>query len=287
LLGFCATQLPAQTNALAPRLTGIVSLSGTNFAWLKASNRHGLYPHYIAYSLCPGERDGEMELVKIEPEQGMVLCLYYGTNFLLRLGNMGFVEDRTVRLSPISVRSYQAGWSEVIRLYEFWTHRSALYPENLNGLKFTMNLRATNDIEAVRLIEDAFRKQGVLSVLDGSKFVQLTLSNQIPYIKFASTTAKTNSARAQAQEEELPLGVIELRGLDARTLGEIYAKFSGLEFTNRGQLGPKTACVGFYFHQEVPLTRKEVLHAIEALFRLEALSVERVGDTGFRLVDVH
>jgi hypothetical protein len=281
LLGFGATQLPAQTNALAPRLTGIVSLSGTNTAWLDITDDDHFRPRHVSYSLSAGQSERDLEIVRIQPDEGLVEGRYFGTNFSLIFGGAGTSSHKEKKPAPISIRTREASWGQVVSVYQRLMHRSALYHVGLAGLRFTMDISTTNSAEACRLLGEEFRKQGVATVLDGTKFFQLVFEPQVPSVKPGSANLSTNSPAL------VPAGMIDFRGVEAIHVAMAYGHIVGLEFERFSQFGVSMGHAPIVFYSQTPLNREEAAYALETLLRLDGLAVERVGEKAFKLVDLH
>jgi hypothetical protein len=287
LLGAGTTQLRAQTNELSPKLVGIVSMSGTNVAWVDITTGDAFRRRRDRFIMSAGERDGEFEVTRIQPESGLVEGQYAGTNLTLKFEKDAFPSSKGLGLAPYTIRSRDAAWEYFVWLYQGMMNRSVLCPARLRDLRFTLDASATNRAEACKLIEQEFRKQGVVPVLDGVKFVQLVSEAQAPNVVAGSANPSTNSLLSASAGGALLDGFVDFRGVLARDAASVYGKIAGFEIHDRYKLAPRAHSACIYFRSQGPLTRLEVLYALETLFRFEGLAVERVDSRSFTLVEIH
>ena len=91
------------------------------------------------------------------------------------------------------------------------------------------------------------------------------------------TTLADNSA---AQEDTIPAGEINFQGVDLTQVLDVYAKYVGRTLIH-GAL-PQASIV---LKNETPLTRAEVIQALEAVIALNNVSIVPIGDKFVKVVD--
>ena len=273
----------------APRLMGILNLSGTNLALLEVS-APGRARSELA--LTAGQRNGDVEVLEIDEAAGNV-----------KLKNSGKVSDLTLDADgeagtlvepssggekagqlkePVRFRLQKAGPPQILHLYQEVAGRSLLRPERLPD--FQLSLRSKDIVTAadfLKGVERALAEKGIIIRPDGEKFA-IAAAQDADFQKITPQARQLTErlgkshgkSSTEAPEELLPAGIIDFRAVDLNQALAIYQ-----ELTGRTVLwAPPLPCSTMILRTQTTLTRSEVIYAFNAVLALNDISVLAEGE---------
>jgi hypothetical protein len=268
LLGLLESGLNAQTPPVSPRLSGIISLPDVRRALLEFPM--GSFGSTWSI-LAEGQREGEIELLQIDPDNATVkLKLPASGPITLGLTNAGTPQAG----SSLRIVLQDASLEPALRLYSQCSSRSLLRWQVLPKLSFTLNAPAADQAAAAQILQDALVKKGLAIIPDGAKFIMI-----VP--KAMAATVKPHSADLTptpdtGQSELLPAGTINFPNTDAQQVMQIYAELVGRKLARPTGL-PLVPNATIQFRNETPLTRQEVVYALDMVFELAGIKMVPAG----------
>lgn len=176
------------------------------------------------------------------------------------------------------------GLDKALVLYSDLTERSVLQYPALPNARLTLNLATTNRAEVARMIETSAAAQGIALVLDGKKFV--LVAPQYAVARLNPQAAKIPPAGPNDPATRIfPTGSINWTAVRLSQALPIYAEILGLKLDSSG-LPPLTAGREIVFINRTPLTRAELLYALETLFEWNGVKMVPAGDGFIKAVPV-
>lgn len=266
LLGFVLLwslcQIQAQTSSPNLRLSGIINLPDAKLAIVEdASKPSKLLGLWIWEE---GNSKSNVELNKILPAEGAVLMNVEGTPLTLALDKQ--TNQAISTISGFTIRS--ASLNPLLDLYGKFSGRTMLRSPNLPNATFTLDATATNVQDAARVLVSAFADKGISVLADGDKFALVVPSYQAssvhPHPPSVSSPASTKSAE--------PGGVVNWFGVDINQVLAMYADWRGLKFDNSQPL-PPIARIPVTLRSQTPLSKEEMIYALDTLLRLRGCKV--------------
>jgi hypothetical protein len=248
-----AFQATAQGPATPPKLTGIVNLPGLRVALLEKRER-------MNYTLVlrEGERQGEIELLQILPEVEAVKVRIGGNSDPISLN----MQSNSPPEKPTRVGLFleNAQLVPILGLYGEMTKRSLLRPPTLASTSISVNAAVTNSTEAARVLEKVLAEKGIVTILDGDKFVMV-----VP--KHMAATAIPRSAQIKSSDTNtstmtIPPKDIIFWGATLDQVAAIYSEFAGRKFDHSQRTPPSPPIT---FQNVTPLTREEFFYAMDTL----------------------
>ena len=215
--------------------------------------------------------------------------------------------EETVPVGLLALSNADA--EQVIFLYAMMVKRTVLRPLSLSGSSVTLRSESPlNQQEAAYALATVLALNGVCIVEDGTNLAQAVPSVQgsqvqtrapqrepgaklfdprkVPSIGVTVTTTPTTEFERLAREfEVLQKHFHEFMRLPdpeqrkAQRLIDLYANLAGKSSVESQDLGGRSV----WFHVETPLTKSELLYAIETTFALNHLAIIPVDDGKVRL----
>jgi hypothetical protein len=270
--------------ASAPRLAGIVSVSGQPAAVLRVTHfRHSPEDWLI---LSPGQRVEDVEVTKITPEEGSVqLALPGAKRTTMRLKD-------TTNVPVPGIVLEEAGISAVLPLFAQFTNRTLLlWPEHRAGL-FSVRAAAPDRTSAARSLEQALLTADLSIIPDGEKFLMIVPKSKAGMVKPGAPSAKSSAGSenkspaappgtADTAQELLPPGLIDFRSADIWQVIEVYAMMRHRQF-DRSERLPVGGTISL--KTQTPLTKEEGAYAIETLLLWSGLKMIPVGEDRLKAV---
>ncbi len=169
-----------------PRLAGIVCLPDQKLAMLEVVPAQSAEPRYLI--LSEGQRDGEVEVARIDPASGTVNARTGGTSGLAALR----FEAQTNRIAhaALGLLLDHAGMDPVLRIYSQLTGKTLLRSPRVLADSFTLGCSATNRSEMVLVLEQALREKRIASIPDGDKFLMVVPEAEARTVQPRSSTLK-------------------------------------------------------------------------------------------------
>lgn len=275
---FLPPQILADTAAPTPRLAGIVHLPDLRAAWLETvptrSGRHFLI-------LRETQREGDVEVLQIDPQGGTVKLLVGRTNVVLTLSLRPQVTQ--VEAAAGSLELVDAGLDPVLSLYAECKGRTLLRSPRLPATSFTLAALTTNQAQAALVLEKALAERGIATIPDGERFLMVVPASEATAVKPHSADLDT-PPRNGFRPELMPVGIIQFNEATLYQAADIYASLIGRKL-DRNQ--PRLqATLHIIFRNQTPLTKEECLYALDTLFYWQGVKVVPVGNGSAMLVPI-
>jgi hypothetical protein len=268
----------------APRLAGIVSLAARPCAVLEVTHlRHSSEKWLI---LSEGQREEDVEVMKIAPEQGSVELGWQGTSSTtVRLKD-------TTNLPVPGVVLEDVGISVVLQLFAQFTNRTLLRWPHLQASVFSLRAVAQDRADAARILEKALLAEDLSIIPDGEKFLMIVPKSKATMVKphapsaRSSAGSETNTPAASpgtgnTGEEPLLPGMIDFRNADLAQVVDIYAMMLHRQFDHSKRLPVSgTICLT----TQTSLTKEEGVYALETLLLWSGLKMVQVGEDRLKAV---
>lgn len=249
--------------------------------------------------LGEGQRQGDVEVIKIDSEAGTVQARVNGESRELSLA-LPKIPKRAVRNAPGnqgipvssgSIRLKEATRREVLEIYQHLVGRTLLMSSVVgNGTRVTLQMdEPAPSEELAKGIEKAL--DGLVFHPDGDRFAvvgregdfeKLTpeLREFVRNLKLArpippgAQGAEESSYKTKPTEEMLPAGVVNFQNADFFQVLQIFQ-----ELVNRTLLRPaQLSGSGIYLRTQTPLTRQDAVYAMGAVLALDGVSFVDLGD---------
>jgi hypothetical protein len=315
-------QSAAETPQSTPRLTGILNLPDSTLALLDVPAGHAGGSHQLI--LAPGQREGDVELIRINPEVGAV-DVRVGVTRLWNVNPGGQATTNAARiwdaktgkeLTPGSIVSAQfspdgrqivtTGTNLISVSFRDPTHRLETGHPGLmlEGAGFSQVLMIYQRLSGrTLLIHPALPEYSVNLSAEASNPAEATLvlekefaAHQIGTIpdgdKFTMIVPESQLTRIKPRSMEikptegelLPAGVITFWNVDLVQVANIYAALMGRQLDR--QAPPPRATRTIKLKTQTPLSREEARYALDTLFRWQGLEMIPEGDDLMKLAPV-
>jgi hypothetical protein len=271
-------QLFAGTRPSVPRLAGIVNLPNQKAALLDC-NPPGSTPGSLV--LRESQRDGEIEVIRINPQTGSVELWPGWTNTpvtvsLPRHGNRFESVAGSLELAEANVDA-------VLSLYAECKGRTLLRWPRLPATSFTLAASTTNQAQAVLVLEKALAAKRIATIPDGEKFLMVVPVSETAVVKPHSSEIKVPTGKG-VDSELMPARVIAFNEATLHQAAQFYASLIGRKL-DRNQ-PPLQATLPIIFRNQTPLTKEECLYALDTLFCWQGYKIVPVGADLARLARV-
>ena len=267
LSGFLAT---AQSNELALKLTGIISLPDFEVALLESPGPprgEGLV------TLAESERRGRIEMLAIKTQAGLVEVSEGGMKVELELEKPATEVPET---TGSNLRLNNVKLQQVLDVYARISGRTVLQHPALKAAVVSLNASALSRMEAAAALEKLFQRQGLASIPDQEKFVIIIPS------QLTNGVAAKPSGIVPKTTDSTPIhtGTIHFENADLSQALAVYARLVDRKLVRTE--GLRTASIRLITVNDV--TRAEAAYALETLFRWNGVTIVQVGDLEFEAV---
>lgn len=246
--------------ASSVRVTGIVVKGPLRLALLEfPSRRNGPILRPI---LRAGEKAEQVEVVSIDDRQGVVVVkVGEATSAFPVEGGHPQTEPRTFNVRGADI-------VQMLEVYQEFSGRTVVRDGSLPGVK--VDLRTDGVLlpaDAVRALESALNKQGIVAVPVGDKFVavlraeEMARANELPPLSVADNA------------EVLPAGMIKFREADVVQVLDIYQELAGRTVLRSPRLRGKISV-----RSQTRMTRAEAIWLLEIALQLNGTRTVRDGE---------
>lgn len=179
------------------------------------------------------------------------------------------------KFPPGLVKFSEAEDRQVLEIYSELTGRMVLRSPQANSTKVTLRSQTElNRAEVVWLLESALKMGGIALAPDGEKFVYaLPLTRNVTAPKVPA-----NPLAAGVKGEPFPPGMLKFEQASGSQALDIYAELIG-----RKPVKDSVPNVRLSLRNQVPLTRAEVVYAMDAMAALNRLRFVAVGEEQVKL----
>jgi hypothetical protein len=266
------------------QLRGIGRLSGGDFALLEITRTN--WPvERLTYLLAPGQREGEFEMLEIQPSSGTVKVNFQGESLELELG----ADSSNGPMQPVPsqgpfLRLKQVTVRQVLQLYQKAVQRTLLgscaLPEDRVDVS-SKPARAPADL--AKDLEAAVASTGIRFWAEGEKFTVFGREANVDELMRQAHTVSEEICRKTATgpqqrglpEGGLPPGFINFPMTELRDVLRIYQELTGWTLLTPGELSSPAVC----FINETPLSKCEAIFAMTAVIALNGVSIVPVSGT--------
>lgn len=264
VLASCA--LRAQDASANLRLSGVINLPGMKCALLETSNAS---PNGFSWHILQeGQREGEVEVLEIHPETATVKLELHSKSGSTPVS----LTDQGTMLTP-GIHFEKAAPDLVMKLYGDFAGRTLLRHPALPRVSLTLTAPAPGKAQAAHVIEQALAGLGIAAIPDGERFMMVVPQKRTTSVAPRSTEIKPSGG---LQSEILPVGAINFPGTDSTQVMQIYAELAGRKLDRSLSLPVPPPAV-IRFQNQTPLSRQEVLYALDTLFAWSGIKMVNVG----------
>ena len=222
--------------------------------------------------LREGGRASNIELLHIFPERGAVELRVGESNLMtVSLSNATNTSAGVpaIAFAGVSLKSAMEVYSEL-------ANRSLLRSPLLPDQGLTFRAQAGDKTEAARVLAAAFLTNGIAVIPDGDKFALVLRKEDVGLFPVRSGEIKPTAADA-LDLQQMPAGSVNFMGVGFGEVAILYAQMSGGQTypTNWSRDIPNPS---FFFKNQTPLTKPEMLYAFERLFELCGLKMVPDGE---------
>ena len=146
----------------------------------------------------------------------------------------------------------------------------------LPAITLTLRASPTNSHECAKLLVATLATNGIAVIADGEKFALVVPKSYVPYVQVRSAEIKPPAQGAGASET-FPAVAIVMDGADLTTVAGLYAEMRGRKI-NPADWAREIPRPNFFFKNQTPLTKAEVLYAYDTLFEWCGLKMVTDGD---------
>jgi hypothetical protein len=250
-----------------PRLEGIVS-AGAKLAVFECQNKRG---GKFETLLSERQRDGDLEVLEINPGQGKATIRFSG-------------DDREVFLSETNTANNiitngiileQTSLPLVIRLYERFSGRTALIWPEMPRETISLNSSAKKE-EIAGILQRGIQTLGLTCLNDGERLVMIVPTNQSSMVKVPEpeTAPDDESKSGRKAIDIVPAGLVDFRNADIHQVLAVYALLRGGQIPqNELQKIPSVPFIDFRMGN--PQSKAEVLYCLDTLLAWRHVKVYR------------
>ena len=253
-------QMFAEPSPSVPRLAGLINLPDQKSALLDFPPRSAI--------LREGQREGKIEVIRINPESGAVELRMGGTNVQLTVPSPG--EGRPAAITGGSLVLENAKLDPVLQLYAGFKGRTLLRSPRLPEVALSLASVVTNADGAARVLETALAAKGIVTIPDGEKFLMVVPKSEAATVKPRSSEIKPLVA-ARTVPEPFETGSIHFQNMSVLQAAGFYAGLSGRKLERTAS--PSVMQGSFNLRNQSTLTRDELGYALETLLSWQGLKV--------------
>ncbi|MFO1513091.1 MAG: hypothetical protein U1F83_09300 [Verrucomicrobiota bacterium] len=253
-------------NTAQPKVVGLITVERPPVAILEHPSFHPATGRQIP--LRAGQKEGELEVLGIEPAAGMVR---------IKLANEP--EPQVLKFAGGGLTNGLAfegiGTGTMLKFLGKFSERTVLRYPILPEQKFSLNASATNQAQAAELLREALAAKGFVIVPDGKKFLLVSDKAQAAALKPRSDQLV---ALPSDDAEQIPPGAINFGAASVANVLMILADFRG-EKLDRSSPLPALAngdCVVLI--NETGLTKAECRYALETLIGWQGIELVPSGN---------
>ena len=262
VLAFVASAQPEQP---AIKLTGIINLPNFKRVLLEVSMPVGSWKQSERLMLAEGQRDAtstKVEVLKIDPEKMLVTVRQAGKEIPVTFDKDESANVST-KVSRLTVLLRNAELAQTLDIYGELKHRTILRPPNLAAQTVSFSTQAPTAAEASKALEAAILERGIAVIPDGDKFVMLVPAFMAKGVTSGAAEARKEHAPdlAGKPNDIIPTGSIIFSPCDVNQVLPIYGELIGRKYKpdRAGSFGL------IYFRNTVPLTKDELIYALNTL----------------------
>jgi hypothetical protein len=221
----------------------------------------------------PGEREGQIAVLALDCKSGSVTLNCSGTNLTLALPPSAGAGAPAVHLTnaPLPV---------VLKLYREFTGLTLLEHPVLSRANLTIIADTEDRAVLATVFATALTNAGIVSIPDGEKFLRIVPAYIAASVQSQARFRMLATNEPAPAEERFPSGAINFVGAKGVQVAMIYAEMAGKKLDLSTPAPPVQDIV---FRNQQPLTRAEILHALDVHFAWRGVKMLAVGEQQVRL----
>lgn len=272
LAGLALFHLNAQLAPAAPRLIGIMNKAERKVVFLDFGETRPSLPRPAL--LFEGERKeiADVEVLRINAERGTAEIRVAQTNIVLSLldeCSTAFARTNVIALTNAALKM-------VLELYSETSGRTVLQFPVLPNCALQVRAAPANRAEAAVVLELALATQGIAVIRDGEKFALVVPENVVRFVHARSTEIK-HAAPDTSAPEIIATGGVIFEGADLEAVARLSAELRGRKINSRAW-PVEIPRPNFFFKNRAPLTKPELIYALDTLLEWCGLKMVPDGD---------
>jgi hypothetical protein len=187
-------------------------------------------------------------------------------------------EQRVEELIPRGTIDFKgADINQFLELYAMLLNRSLLRSPIISPTFKLHTQTPFTKSDVIYLLEVSLALNGIASVEDGANFVQIVPVSQIANLKLEAPQRNPDDALLA------PNNIRDFRSSHSFKLVEYYAELTGRTALSASQVGG----AGIVFRAQTPLTKPELLYALESTLALNGVAIVEVDEKTIRAAYLH
>ena len=279
IFGLLGATLPlfAQSNNVLPKLLGI-SFGGRGSAVLEIPPLRAAGGFARTVILSEGEREAGVEVKNINLNDGTVQLVYPGSNMLVRVS-----APKPNAAARNQINLTNAPLDAVLKLFAEAANRTLLLHPLLPTTRLAVTGSADNPMAAAQIFAQALTNHGIAIIPDGDKFLQIVPQRLAVPAQPRPAELRLSKPVGAAPDEELPAGSINFMGAKISQVAPIYAGLVGRELDRVHSPALAGHLQGIAFKNQTPLTKAEIVYALDVQFAWRGVRMVTVDDKLVRL----
>lgn len=262
-----------------PRLAGMVNIGKIKWAMMIVPpsapfNRENFY------LLSEQQRQEQIEVLEILPKIGTVRVNVYPEAHGVRLSLTNRAETFGQTIARSGLLLEQVSLEQVLGLYAKFSERTVLRSPKLKERSFNLQSAAESPAAAAKAISEALKDQGMVTILDGQKFVIVAPESQAASIKPRSAEIKPSTP---SESEVLAPDTINFRGVDLNQVLAVYAELRDCKFDPTVSR-PYIPAGVIHIRTQTALTRAELVYAFDTLLAWNGVKMVPSGEGKLKAV---
>ncbi len=248
------------------RLTGIINLPKLKQAIITVNAQ--------SVVLAEGERQGNVEMLSIDPILAAVRMRLDGTN------DVEAQVNSEINLPPSTLLFENLPADELLIIYQEITKKTLLRAAATPNSSFTLHANAANASEAATVLEMAMAKNGISVIPLGENFAAVIPEGAKDKAKLPLPPAQSKDPQ-NAHPEMFRAGALNFKGVDVEQVALILAELKHQKVDDDNIRRAPHPVISV--RSMTPLTKAEAIYAIETSFLLNGIRVVEDGSNMVRL----
>jgi hypothetical protein len=256
------SQSPDQT-----RVVGILNVEDWQVAIVESPAFRSPLEHQIV--LRAGQRDADLELLRIEAENGKVLVRLSAERdprvLELEAGGLTNRPADGLLFDGVGIRT-------IMKFLGESSERNVLQHPSLPPVKFSLRATATNRADVAQILKEALEAKDIVVLPDGGKFLMAAAKTQAA--KLHPQSAQLAAVSGSSEAEVMPRGSILFAAATVQNVLSILADFRGEKLERTTPLPDGR----IFLTMETALTRAECRYALETLIGWQGIKLVPSGN---------
>jgi hypothetical protein len=270
LVAFSILSVPAQSISESIKVVGIVDLPNYRCALLQRLAHQTPFGEHLM--LKEGQREGELEVVEINPEEGTAKIRLGKAEESLKMGELPAESGGTAGKKTIVLR--QIRLQHLLNVYGQLSGKTLLRHPQLAEQNLTLTAAPADQAEAATVLEKALADREIACIKDGDKFIMVVPRSQEKNVKPKSAeldkisndgaAIRALATNARQERQMIQPGTIDFREADLASAAVFYAMVLGGNLDRENLMTVRGTPITL--KTETAITQAEVRYALETLF---------------------